>query len=66
MIIILIQFKGGDLEEVIDNYQDDGKVIEDDKTNKWFYALASAMKYLHSKGIIHRDIKPAYFLNFIS
>ena len=47
---------GGDLKEFIKNRK--GNLIEEATIRRIFKQLLSAVDLIHSKGIIHRDIKP--------
>ena len=48
----------GDLKSVIRKHiQNEYKPLTEDQIWKWFAEIAAAVKYLHSRKIIHRDIK---------
>lgn len=48
----------GDLKSVIRKHiQNEYKPLPEDQIWKWFAEIAAAVKYLHSRKIIHRDIK---------
>lgn len=58
MYIAMEQCKGG---ELFDYIVSQGKMNEDD-ARKVFQQITSALKYLHSIGIVHCDLKPANVL----
>jgi len=53
--------RGGSLEARIAKIGDDGRLSER-SVKSLVESIASALKFLHSKGIAHRDIKPANIL----
>jgi len=53
--------RGGSLEARISEISDDGK-LEEEAVKSLVYSIASALQFLHAKGIAHRDIKPANIL----
>ena len=54
LFIVTERVQGGDL---LQRLQDGGKLSEFEG-KRTIFALATAIQYLHAKGIIHRDIKP--------
>lgn len=48
---------GGDLSSVIKKHTTEKKKIEEDAIWGWFLQICQALKYIHSKKILHRDIK---------
>lgn len=50
------------LKKYIDNFKNEHQNIPEFKVFKLIYTLTSAMSYLQSKGIAHRDIKPQNIL----
>ena len=50
--------EGGDLDEYLGKHFKANKSISKDRVVEWLKQMVSALKYLHSKSIHHRDIKP--------
>jgi len=50
------------LRGIITNCTENSFEIPQENLILYFYALASAIEYLHNKGIVHRDIKPENIL----
>jgi len=53
--------RGGSLEGRIADGPDDGR-MEEQQVKSLMYSMASALDFLHKKGIAHRDVKPANIL----
>jgi serine/threonine protein kinase len=53
----LINSPKGDLSSVIKKHIADKKPIEEDQIWIWFLQVCHAINYIHSKKILHRDIK---------
>jgi len=56
--LVMKYVNGQSLKEIIDKQG----VLNSEQTMKVVKGMASALKYIHNKGIIHRDIKPANIL----
>ncbi len=59
-IEILTEFvDDGDLQMKIDNYKKENKHFEEKQLLDWLSQLCVALHYIHSKNILHRNIKPS-------
>jgi serine/threonine protein kinase len=55
MIYLVMQYvRGGNLKQIVERNKPDLKHL-----TLWFAELVLALDYIHSLGIIHRDVKPA-------
>ena len=63
-IIIMEYCNGGDLTDKINKAQLKNKPFTENQIMEWFCQLCLAVKYIHNKNVIHRDIKsPNLFLS---
>lgn len=60
--VVMEYVSGGDLAELITDYQSKGQFIPLDDVLNIGIHLADALQYAHSLHVIHRDIKPANIL----
>jgi len=54
--------RGGELFELLNSGKSQGFVFREDRASKLMRDMLSAVHYLHSKGIVHRDLKLENFL----
>ncbi|MCI0711231.1 MAG: protein kinase, partial [Chloroflexi bacterium] len=60
LIYIAMQYiEGADLGTVIDGFAADGDFMENADVQRITREIASALDYAHSRGVIHRDVKPS-------
>lgn len=57
IIVIMEYVDQGDLNQVIKAKKQKQEHFTEDQIWKWFFELAAAIEYIHSKNILHRDIK---------
>ena len=55
--IVLDYANGGDLSEYTKNKRKKNKWLSERIVIKWFIQLCSALKYVHSRRVLHRDLK---------
>ena len=55
---ILLEFcTGGDLASKMNTYRNKNRMLAEDQALEWFGQINSAVEYVHSQRIMHRDIK---------
>ncbi|KAL3319601.1 Serine/threonine-protein kinase Nek11 [Cichlidogyrus casuarinus] len=60
-ICILTEFcEGGDLTDFIKNMKINGEQMNEEKASRWFTQMLLGTSYLHSKRMLHRDLKSRY------
>ena len=57
--VILKKNKGGDLDHKLKELKKNEIKLPEEKIIHWFSQIVCAVYYVHSKGILHRNIKPA-------
>ncbi|CAH0381995.1 unnamed protein product [Bemisia tabaci] len=57
---LIMEFCIGGLQDMLDNSP--GKKLPDWQAHGYFTQLVDGLEYLHSKGIVHKDIKPGNLL----
>lgn len=65
LIIFCFNPKGGDLDGEMIRAKKAGRKIEETNVLNWFSQLLRALAYIHSRHILHRDIKPRYLIALI-
>ncbi len=59
LLYIAMQYiEGTNLGVILDNYRKDQKFIAPEKASRIVRDICLALDYAHSKGVIHRDVKP--------
>jgi cell division control protein CDC15 len=62
--IIMEYCRNGDLDELIREYRSNEQKFLTERINYWNRQILSGLIFLHSNGIIHRDIKPKWVHTF--
>ena len=56
-IIMCVLLQGGDLSNMIKQVKDAGKILEESLILDWFVQLTNAVRYIHDRRVLHRDLK---------
>lgn len=57
LCIVMDYCEGGDLFQLVQQHKQRGRPIPESNVIQWFTQLSLALKYVHDKSILHRDIK---------
>lgn len=57
LCIVMDYCEGGDLFQLVQQHKQRGRPIPENNVIQWFTQLSLALKYVHDKSILHRDIK---------
>lgn len=58
LFLVMPYYEGGTLRERMDAAASGGPAITPEQMERWLRLLLQGLQYMHSKGIVHRDIKP--------
>jgi serine/threonine protein kinase len=59
LYMVLQYIEGLALNQILASYHEQGEFIEPAEANRIIREVCSALDYAHSKGVIHRDVKPS-------
>lgn len=54
---LLIKFQGGDLDQRFKKNKKEGIKLSEEQVLDWTVQLLSAVNYMHSRRVLHRDLK---------
>eukprot|EP00401_Gymnodinium_catenatum_P004559 CAMPEP_0117524412 /NCGR_PEP_ID=MMETSP0784-20121206/35232_1 /TAXON_ID=39447 /ORGANISM="" /LENGTH=563 /DNA_ID=CAMNT_0005320559 /DNA_START=112 /DNA_END=1803 /DNA_ORIENTATION=+ len=57
LVIVMEYCDGGDLRKLIKDKADSGEHLPAEMVMTWFAQIASALRYIHSEKVLHRDLK---------
>jgi NIMA (never in mitosis gene a)-related kinase len=49
--------QGGDLDKLLKQLKQNGKTLDESLVLDWFVQLTNAVRYIHDRKILHRDLK---------
>lgn len=62
VVIVSEYVSGGTLQDLIDKLKADNQLLDTEKSVELISGILSGLQHLHSKNIIHQDLKPANIL----